>query len=237
MCVFFDGRDGERSSVCYSPLTGPYRVDTWWRHKIWEIVRLGGLIKKKTKMKKAQLSWINMLVQIGGEILATLCSNDSTQNLLKLALILPFWILEGFYNPALRCKYFTNNFLASWILACGQISCCSFWMSQSIPFVRSHFFILCSIISVLVDVQCFAPFKGIRDNLGFWIPRCGLRIPVTGFQSLSVELGFWIPIIGAIPDSLNCIPDSKTQDCRFQKQKFAGFRIPSHGAKWLMFWA
>ena len=99
-------------------------------------------------------------------------------------------------------------------------------MSQSIPFVRSHFFILCSIISVLVDVQCFAQCKGIRDNLGFWIPRCGLRIPGTGFQSLSVELGFWIPIIGAIPDSLSCIPDSKTQDSGFQKQKFAGFRIP-----------
>ena len=88
-------------------------------------------------------------------------------------------------------------------------------MSQSIPFVRSHFFILCSIISVLVDVQCFVQCKGIRDNLGFWIPRCGLRIPGTGFQSLSVELGFWIPIIGAIPDSLSCIPDSKTQDSGF----------------------
>lgn len=107
MCLFFDERDGERSSVCYSPLTGP-----WWRHKIWEIVRLGGLIKnkKKTKMKKAQLSWINMLVQIGGEILATLCSNDSTQNLLKLALILPFWILEGFYNPRVTLLIFHQQF-------------------------------------------------------------------------------------------------------------------------------
>lgn len=47
MCVFFDESDGERSSVCYSPLADPYRVDNWWRHKIWEIIRLGGLIKKK----------------------------------------------------------------------------------------------------------------------------------------------------------------------------------------------
>ena len=57
MCVFFDERDGERSSVCYSPLADPYRVDNWWRHKIWQIIRLGGLIKKN-KMENAQLAWI-----------------------------------------------------------------------------------------------------------------------------------------------------------------------------------
>ena len=26
-----------------------------------------------------------------------------------------------------------------------------------------------------------APWKGIQDSLGFWIPRCGLRTPDTGF--------------------------------------------------------
>ena len=51
-----------------------------------------------------------MLVQIGGEILATLCSNDSTQNLLKLALILPFWILEGFCNPRVTLLIFHQQF-------------------------------------------------------------------------------------------------------------------------------
>ena len=52
------------------------------------------------------------------------------------------------------------------------------------------------------------------------------RFQVTGFQSLSVELGHWIPIDCGIPDSLSCILDSKTQDSRFQKQKFPRFRNP-----------
>ena len=54
-------------------------------------------------------------------------------------------------------------------------------------------------------MACIAPCKGIRaDNLGFWIPRLGLRnIPGTGFQSLSMELEFWI--VNSIPDSLSCI--------------------------------
>ena len=54
----------------------------------------------------------------------------------------------------------------------------------------------------------------------------GFRIPGTGFQYLSVELGFWIPIVSGIPDSFSCIPDSKTQDSRFHRQNFPGFRIP-----------
>ena len=47
-----------------------------------------------------------------------------------------------------------------------------------------------------------AQCKGIQDSLGFWIPRCGFRIPGTGFQSFS-----WIPIVGGIPDSLSCTPN------------------------------
>ena len=61
-----------------------------------------------------------------------------------------------------------------------------------------------------------APCKEIQDSLGFWILRCGFRIPGAGFQYLSVELGFWIPIVSGILESLSCIPDSKTQDSRFQ---------------------
>ena len=55
------------------------------------------------------------------------------------------------------------------------------------------------------SMACIAPCKGIHaDNLGFWIPRLGLRnIPGTGFQSLSMELEFWI--VNSIPDSLSCI--------------------------------
>ena len=37
--------------------------------------------------------------------------------------------------------------------------------------------------------------KGIQDSLGFWILRHGLRIPATGFQSVSVERGFSISIL------------------------------------------
>ena len=61
-----------------------------------------------------------------------------------------------------------------------------------------------------------APCKRIQDSLGFWIPRCGFRIPDTGLQYLSVEHGFWIPIISGFPDSLSCIQDSKTQDSKTQ---------------------
>ena len=72
--------------------------------------------------------------------------------------------------------------------------------------------------------NCFIPCKGIQDSLGFWVPRHGFRILCTGFYSLSVKVGFWIPIASVIPDSLSCIPDSKTQDSRFHKQKIPGFR-------------
>ena len=63
--------------------------------------------------------------------------------------------------------------------------------------------------------------KEIQDslNLGFWIPRRGFR-----FQVLSMELGFLIPSVNRIPDSLNCIPDSKARYSRFHKQNFPRFR-------------
>ena len=79
---------------------------------------------------------------------------------------------------------------------------------------------------VVIQCTCFAPSKGIQDILGLWIPCSGVRIAITGFQSLSVELGFWIPIVSWIPDSYNCIPDYKAQDSEFHKQKFPGFRNP-----------
>ena len=53
-----------------------------------------------------------------------------------------------------------------------------------------------------------------------------VRIPGTGFQYLSVELGLLIPIFSMIPDSLSCIPDSKTPYSGFHKQKCLGFRSP-----------
>ena len=70
------------------------------------------------------------------------------------------------------------------------------------------------------------PCKGIKDSLGFWIPRPGFRIPGTGFRSLLVKFGFWIPIFSRIPDSLSCIPNSKAQDSRFHKKIFPGVRNP-----------
>ena len=62
-----------------------------------------------------------------------------------------------------------------------------------------------------------------QDSPGFWIPRRGFRIRGTGFQYLSVELGFWIPIVSGIPDSLSCIPDSKTQNSGFHKPNFFSY--------------
>ena len=52
-------------------------------------------------------------------------------------------------------------------------------------------------------------------------------------SSLSLELGFWIPIAFGIPDSLSCIPDSKAQDSRFNKQKFPAPRNPLLGRSFL----
>ena len=55
-----------------------------------------------------------------------------------------------------------------------------------------------------------APFKGIQDSLGFYIPCHGFRIL----------------IVSRIPDSLICILESKVQDSTFHKQTFSGFRYP-----------
>ena len=70
--------------------------------------------------------------------------------------------------------------------------------------------------------------RDFQDSLGFGILRRGFQIPGTGFLSLSVELRCWIPIVSGIPESLSCIPDSKTQDFRFLNQNFRRFRIPLH---------
>ena len=53
----------------------------------------------------------------------------------------------------------------------------------------------------------------------------------TGFHctGLWVELGFWILIVWGIPDSLNCISDSKAQDYKIPRTKFP--RIPDFTSK------
>ena len=48
-------------------------------------------------------------------------------------------------------------------------------------------------------------------------------------RSLSVEFGFWIPIISEIPDSLDCIPDFKSQDSGSASKIFSVSRIPLLG--------
>ena len=50
-----------------------------------------------------------------------------------------------------------------------------------------------------------------------WIPDTSHWILA---DSLSVELGFRILVLSAIPDSSNCIPDSKAQDSGFYKKRF-----------------
>ena len=85
----------------------------------------------------------------------------------------------------------------------------------------------------MLNYNLFAPCKVIQDSLGFWNPHGGFRIPDTGFQYLSVDLGFWILIVSWVPNSLSCIPDSKTQNSGFHKKNFpdSGMRIPLYGAK------
>ena len=56
-----------------------------------------------------------------------------------------------------------------------------------------------------------------RQSWGFWIPRRGFGIPITGFQIFFS--GTWIP------DSYGYILGSKVQDVGFHKQKFPRFRI------------
>ena len=57
--------------------------------------------------------------------------------------------------------------------------------------------------NMLPKIPIGRPCKEIQDRLGFWFPRRGFRIPGTRFQT---------PILNGIPDSLSCIPDSKTKD-------------------------
>ena len=60
---------------------------------------------------------------------------------------------------------------------------------------------------------------------GYMIPHQGLRIPGTGFQSLSIKHKyFWITILSGIPECLSLIPDSKAQYSGFHKQNFTKFR-------------
>ena len=78
-------------------------------------------------------------------------------------------------------------------------------------------------VGIWLSNSFHAPCKRIQETLGFWIPLCGLRIPGTWFQSLSVESLF----LNGIPYFLHCIPDSKAQDSGFRKQKFPGFWNPT----------
>ena len=77
-----------------------------------------------------------------------------------------------------------------------------------------------------------APCKGIQGNpREFWILNSTPWIPDSRYSiPVSVELEFWTPIVSGMLNSLRCIPESKTQDCGFHKQKIHGFRIPLHGA-------
>ena len=85
-------------------------------------------------------------------------------------------------------------------------------------------------------VTTYSPCKGIQDSIGFWIPRCGFRISRWWISVFVGGTWIQIAIVGGIPDSLSCIPDSKAQDMGFhkkifpdsrsKKQNFFGFRNP-----------
>ena len=74
----------------------------------------------------------------------------------------------------------------------------------------------------------FAPSKGIREGLGFWIPYGGFLIPVTGFQSLSVKLGFWFPRL-AFKWEYRFLKLYSG----FHKHFFSGFQIPQTKISWI----
>ena len=91
-------------------------------------------------------------------------------------------------------------------------------------------------------VTTYSPCKGIQDSLGFWIARRGFRISRWWISVFVGGTWIQIAIVGGIPDSLSCIPDSKAQDFGF-KSKFSqildptrktfldsGMRIPLHQA-------
>ena len=117
------------------------------------------------------------------------------------------------------------------------------YFSAHLDFPRPHYLpvglrgCICFSEQIIYRKQSSGAPLGIQDSLGFWIPCCGFRIPGTGLQLLSVEREFWIPIVSGIPDSLSCIPDSKTRDSGFHeqnvpvfgipRQKSLGFRIPN----------
>ena len=81
----------------------------------------------------------------------------------------------------------------------------TFPIVASLPPKNSYFFIFASPVRRLHVRES----RTVLDS-GFY--DCGIHIPGTGFQYLSVELGFWNPVVSGIPDSLSCIPVSKTQD-------------------------
>ena len=52
-----------------------------------------------------------------------------------------------------------------------------------------------------LTLKIFALCKEVQDSLGFWIPHRRFWIPVSAFQSLSMELRLRILIFCGIPDS------------------------------------
>ena len=86
------------------------------------------------------------------------------------------------------------------------------------------------------------PMLGIQDSLRFWILDSTPWIPDSNYWISIFANGNWIPDpkICGFPDSLSCIPDSKTQDSGsheqifpasgFHKQKFVAFRNPDSRA-------
>ena len=81
-------------------------------------------------------------------------------------------------------------------------------MAVSVIFFFRYFFIFVfrlelfenKTLQLKVSLPLIAPWKGLQDSLGRWIPR--------GHRFLAG--GTWIP------DSLSCIPDSKARDSGFQ---------------------
>ena len=78
------------------------------------------------------------------------------------------------------------------------------------------------------SIMAFSPHvresKTLLDS-GFHAVDSGFQL--LDSRSFSVKLWFPIRIVSGISDSYTCIPDSKTQDSGFHKQKFPRFWIPN----------
>ena len=116
----------------------------------------------------------------------------------------------------------TNHTLPANVLILVQYTCRKQMSVNRLLLMRSHILVFFFSGTFLFTVLFLTPCKVIRDRLGFQIPWCGIRIPGTGFKSLSR----WIP-----DSNSSVFRDSRFHDVDSESQVLdskvylGGFRI------------